>query len=334
MEQRKVQITGGSSFVITLPKEWINRNNIRPKDTLGMIIQPDDTILITPKNIKNHKYKEKSFDLDKISDPSYLFRLLIGAYMMGYSSIIVSSKIRIKPELKSSVKKFVYDAIGLEIMDEDNQMIQIKDLINPSEMPFENTIKRLFSKVKTMHEDTLNALSSKNKELANEIVERDDEVDRLYWSVARQSNLILRNTVIAKELGVEPVDANFFYLISRIIERIGDHAVNIAKNIPVIIDSNLNESIINKIKEAGQLALDIFSDSISVWFDKNIENANKIIESINKLHKLCDEINSIAVGTEGITAIAISYIIESIRRTGDYSMNICETTINQYIENF
>ena len=31
MEIRRVQITGGSSYVITLPKEWIRKVNIKKK---------------------------------------------------------------------------------------------------------------------------------------------------------------------------------------------------------------------------------------------------------------------------------------------------------------
>jgi phosphate uptake regulator len=38
MEIRRVQITGGSSYVITLPKEWIRTMNIKKNDQLGQTI--------------------------------------------------------------------------------------------------------------------------------------------------------------------------------------------------------------------------------------------------------------------------------------------------------
>ncbi|HEX54596.1 MAG TPA: AbrB/MazE/SpoVT family DNA-binding domain-containing protein, partial [Candidatus Altiarchaeales archaeon] len=34
MEYRKLQITGKSTFVISIPKEWIKRNNLRKGDIL------------------------------------------------------------------------------------------------------------------------------------------------------------------------------------------------------------------------------------------------------------------------------------------------------------
>ncbi len=41
MEIRKVQITGGSSYVVTLPKDWAESLKIKKNDPLGLIVQPD-----------------------------------------------------------------------------------------------------------------------------------------------------------------------------------------------------------------------------------------------------------------------------------------------------
>jgi phosphate uptake regulator len=331
METRKVQLTGGSSYIVTLPKEWIEKNGIQAKDAVGIIEQRDGTILITPENFKKQSYREKKFDLNTINDPVYLFRLLIGSYMMGYSVLYLKSSGKIGPGFRQSIQKFVQAAIGFEIMEENSENIKIKDLMSPAEMPFDNMLERIYLLVKNMHQDAFNALSSKNKDLAMDIIKRDDEIDRLYWLVARHSNIVLRNLVLSKKSGIDPEEANFYYFISRIIERVGDHATNIAKNIPKIIDSSLDEKIIKKIKEAGQFALNLFSQSIKIWNENNMEKAHTTIESMGKLDSLCDEINSIAINIEGEVAIAIGYIVESIRRTGDYSINICEMTINHLV---
>ncbi|MBD3230765.1 MAG: AbrB/MazE/SpoVT family DNA-binding domain-containing protein [Candidatus Lokiarchaeota archaeon] len=331
METRKVQITGGSSYIVTLPKGWIEKNGIEAKDAVGIIEQRDGTILITPKDFKKQTYREKEFSLNGIQDPKYLFRLLIGAYMMGYSVLYLKSNRKIEPKFRNSIQKFVQAAIGFEIMEEDTNNLKLKDLMSPTEMPFANMLDRLYLLVKNMHQDALTALSTKNKDLANDIISRDDEVDKLYWLVARHSNIVLRNLIISKKSGVDPEEANFYYFISRIIERVGDHAVNIAKNIPKIITSKLDEKIIKKIKEAGLKASNIFEQSIAIWNKGDKVKAHETIESIGSLDILCDEINSIAVNIEGEVAIAIGYIVESIRRTGDYSINICEMTINHLV---
>ena len=331
MEVRKVQMTGGSSFIITLPKEWIKATNIKKNDSLGLITQSDGSLIITPKTNAEKISKTKEFNVDKIDDSTYLFRLLVGAYIMGYSFILIKSKSRIDPFIRDCVIEFTQIAIGPEIIEENIKSITIKDLLNPVEMPFDKTIKRLYILVRTMHEDAISALENKNTSLALDIVSRDRDVDRLHWLIARQSNIILRDIRLSKQMEVKQEEASFYFLISRLLERVGDHAVKIANNVSDIIGQKIDENIIEKINKTSSISLDILKDSINAWLEKDIKMANKSIDSIKSLVKSCEEINDIALQTKGKSYISLSYIAESIRRTGEYSGDISEHVINYMV---
>jgi phosphate uptake regulator len=47
MQIRRVQFTGGSSYIMTLPKEWIDAQKIKKNDPIGIEEQVDGTLLIT-----------------------------------------------------------------------------------------------------------------------------------------------------------------------------------------------------------------------------------------------------------------------------------------------
>ena len=102
MEIRKVQVTGGSSYVITLPKEWVKSMEIQKNDPVGLIAQPDGTLLITPKPSGERVRRTKEIITDRIEDPMYLYRMLLGIYIMGYSTITVRSKDRMAPLINTS----------------------------------------------------------------------------------------------------------------------------------------------------------------------------------------------------------------------------------------
>ena len=121
------------------------------------------------------------------------------------------------------------------------------------------------------------------------------------------------------------------FLISRIIERIGDHVVRIAQNVPKLVDSNLNKQTIDRILSASNLSLDIFNKSMGAFFQKDIKASNETIKSVVKLELLCEEINTLALQQKGIVAISIGYIIESIRRIGEYAEDISENVINYLV---
>jgi len=332
METRKVQATGGgSSYIVTLPKEWVNKNGIQKNDPINLLIQPDGTLLITTKKISGSNPTVKSINIDEIHDPEYIFRLLVGIYIAGFSIIEIEAKKRIEPNIREIITLFTQAAIGPEIMDETVSNITIRDLLNPLEMPFNKTINRMYVLVKTMHEDAINALKQGKKDLAEEVINRDSDIDRLHWLVARQVNLVNRDTILSREMEIKPERAVNYLAISRLLERIGDHSVRIARNVPIIIDFGLDTTIVEKIADASILSLEILSNSMQAWSENDMMKANETIESIKDLNTHLEELHYDAIQLQGEPSIAISYIIESIRRTGEYAVDISEVTINHLV---
>ncbi len=84
-------MTGGSSFVVTLPKDWVQELRIKKNDPVGMIAQPDGTLLVTKKTTDDPIQRVKEVDIGHITDPSFLFRILIGTYITGFTTFRISS---------------------------------------------------------------------------------------------------------------------------------------------------------------------------------------------------------------------------------------------------
>jgi phosphate uptake regulator len=332
MDIRKVQVTGGSSFVVTLPKEWAEQQKLKKNDPVGILLQPDGTLLVTKKIHEEPLQRTKEIDVTSISDPAYLFRILIGTYITGFNIVRISSKNRFLPFVRVVVRDYIRMTIGQEVVDETENAISIKDLLNPSEMPFENTLKRMYVIIKNMHEDAIAAFDTRNKVLAEDVIRRDTDADRLNWLIARQTNMIMQNSSLSRKMGITTGMAMHYYILSRIIERIGDHAVRIAEQALPILDREIDNDVKSAIGKASALSLEIFDRSIISFFNNNIKEAHRNIESVGGLETLCTEINNLALAQETPVAISIGYMAESIRRCGEYAGDISENVINFLVE--
>jgi phosphate uptake regulator len=332
MELRKVQFTGGSSYVLTLPKEWIDAEKIKKNDSLGVEVQPDGALLITRSTDQEPAQRTKEFDLAGITEPAYLFRLLIGAYISGYTFIVIHSQQRLPPFVREVVRSFTQMTIGQEVVEETDTEITLKDLLNPAEMPFDNTIKRMFMIVKAMHEDAITAIRTQNPALSRDVAARDNDVDRLHWLIARQTNMILSNATLSRKMNVSTVMALHYFTISRIIERIGDHAERIVSIAQPILTKGMDPIVLEKIAKASELSVGIFNRSIVSFFNNDMKKANQNIESVRVLKTLCEEINTIVLQQETPDAIALGYITESVKRAGEYAADISENVINYLVE--
>ena len=331
MEIRKVQMTGGSSYVISLPKSWIKSLNINKNDPLGLVTQPDNTLLITTKISGEQIEITKEFNVDRIDEPTFLFRCLIGAYIVGYDNIKIKSNKKMPPFARTVVRQFTQMTIGQEVVEETDSSITIKDLLDPLEMPFTSTIRRMYVIVKSMLEDAIETLKEWDNVLAEDVISRDNDVDRLHWLISRQCSILLRNVNLAEKLDITPGIAVNYFLISKFIERIGDHAVNIVKNIQNLEEKKLDKKIIEKIDTSAELSLQIFNNSIQSLFEKKMNASNQCIETIPKLVAQCEKINTLALSQKGIIAISVGNIVESIRRASEYSGDIAECVINHLI---
>lgn len=306
-----MQVSGGSSFIISLPKEWAIKNGIKKNDKVGVIEARDGNIVIIP---KMKKIKERVIEFDAEGDENYIFRLLLASYVDGYNIIRLKSK-EIKPSIRNVVKKFIKCSIGFEIIEEGRHSIIIKDFLNPSELPFEKIISRIFSVVLSMHEDLIYAIRNRNEEILDDIIARDDDVDRLHWLVSRQYNILSRN-IFGEEIFIN------YPLLSRILERCADHAVRMAEGIKNL--NKIGKELEEKIISAEIFSLKIFKLSMKSFFDKNLKEANECIEMAKKINDKCAKINNEAIGKDAKTVIHIGQISDSIRRFADYSADIAE----------
>ncbi|MFX0098913.1 MAG: PhoU domain-containing protein [Candidatus Hodarchaeota archaeon] len=338
MDIRKIQKTGGSSYIVSLPKKWAKEQGIEKLDNsgekaqVGIIERTDGTLIITPKIGGEQEQKFKDINVDDITDERLLFRILVGTYIMGYNVINITSKSRLDVGITKTVKSFIDDSIGLEIIQENQNSLKIKDLLNPADLSFNDWIERISNLVKNRFIDALVSLKDGDEEIANSVINRDNEVNRLRWLIARQHNIFSKNLILAEKLEMDQKKIADYSSISRIIERVGDHAVHVAKNNLILIDKKIKPDLIERIQKNGNGAVKIFTRSVKAFFDQDIHEANRIIEDTADIISNCEQIGNLGLELESEAAIAVNAIAESIRRCVEYSTDLGEYIINYVID--
>ena len=81
------------------------------------------------------------------------------------------------------------------------------------------------------------------------------------------------------------------------------------------------------------MSLEIFDRSIISFFNTDMKEAHRNIESIGALENICGDINNMVLKQDTMAAVSIGYIAESVRRAGEYAGDISETVINLLVEN-
>jgi phosphate uptake regulator len=328
METRKVQITGKSTYIISLPKTWVNKVHIKNGNSVIMIPRSDGTLLINPKLDENKDVSTNTITVDNY-DTETLFRKFIGAYLAGFDIIEINSSEKISPVIRQEIRRMVQNLIGPEIIDETSNSVKIKDLLDSSDLSLIQGLKRMYVITRGMHRDAVIALEQRDKDLAEDVETRDNEVDKFYWMIAKQYNLVMNDMFFADKMNVKPQEVLGYLLVARSIERIADHAKRLAsnaKNVKGKID------IIPKIVNASDAILKEFDEAISSFHRNKFEHANEVVIKARALGKITQQLTQEIFGLklDAATIVALAYIIDSLERTRAYILDIAETAINHW----
>ncbi len=332
METRKIQVTGGSTYAVSLPKSWAKASGINKSDSVIVVPQDDGSLLITPISELSKKLRKRSFKIGDEAQGHHIVRKLVGAYIAGYSEMEVEMNPRLSPEVRQAVRDFSRMTIGTEIIDESTSRMAVRDLLDPSDLPFGKSTRRMYFISRRMLSDALQAFINNDQELAMDVTSRDVEVDRLNWLMARQYHMTTRDPALAEKLGASRTVGMNYILISRLIERIADHACKICYNVQNLKDVKLPDKVCREIKKVGEKAMESYGLSLEAFFGQDIESLNDIMDDAYKARHECEKIAERISkwGKEG--AVAVSNIVESLRRTLSYANNIAEVSINHLVD--
>ncbi len=336
-ETRKIQYTGGSSYIVSLPKRWIQDLRLKQGDHVVIARQGHSILQITPASKKISKdQREARIEVTKDNTPYFLARKLISLYFLGFNIIHISQKDsgRLSSEQRQVMKDVVRRVLmGTEIIADSATSITVQVLINLLDLSVDAAFKRMLLIAKSMHRDAILSLRENNIELAKEILKSDDEVDRFSFYIVRQLNIAIKNEHLLKEIGLEDSRNCLGYrIIAKSTERIADHAAIIAKDI-IEMETPLNKDIIEKIAEMSNFALEVLDEACLSIFKRDYDSADFAIEKSRRIDTLEKGIIQVASKLTDISIIyRIKIITENIRRVAEYASDIAEIVLNMTVQ--
>lgn len=323
-ESRKVQKTGTSTITVSLPKSWIDANNIKAGDRVNMVVADDGTLCIDAGERKKAMPAKSIIEVDE-GEAEHLGRKLIGAYLAGFNIIEVRSKERIGLEMKHVIKAFSRLVIGPEVIEETSNSITLHDLSDPVELPQKKCVRRMHLLVGAMYRDAITSYLSEDPALAEDVIDRDQDIDRLYWMTVKQFNLIQKDRKLAEIVGTNIYDSMSLMLVARAIERIGDHAEKIAKHLVERQAQKISQKEADLILKFSEESVNILMLAMESFFSRDVNKANEVIDSADLLS---EKIKKSAYSLQNNFNAEIMSILDSIGRVAMYSADIAELAIN------
>ena len=240
-EQRKLQVTGGSTFILSLPKDWATKNELKRGSAMIVREEENGSLSIAPSSFPKQEKQDEAFIKTSINDnPDAIMRTAISAYLSGYNILhiraqgqkVLSSKLR--NHLKSFARNYL---VGTEIVIDTPIELTLQVLLNYPELTVQNALSRMGIIASSMHKEAIAALKKLDYPSAKAVIETDREVNRFSLYIVRLLKLAVSNQRIVKEIGLtSQKDCLGYRLIAKSVERTADHATKMAENTLLLKD--------------------------------------------------------------------------------------------------
>ncbi len=316
--RRRVQLVGGSTLTVSIPKDWARKVGIEPGSEVVLEMLPDGSLRIIPPG-RVERREDMAVVHARGKDVNTIVREVVSYYIAGYKAIKIDFGAVEEGFAEKVVSAIQNTVMGLEVLDEDRTSITMHSVIDTEFMDTWSAVKRLMRVAASMLDDILRAMENFDRKLLENIIRRDNLVDKLYLLVLKQ----LTKSLLGLDTSgaILPAEAIHIVVAVKSVERVADHATGIAK---ALLEIGSSPQLPPEFVDLISKALDVFRNACRALADKNRELAMEVAREVDKLKleekKLREKME--------ISDPCLRMLMEGVRRVLAYSIDIAEVVID------
>lgn len=227
---RKVQFTGGSTYTVSLPKDWARDQDLSAGASL-YLYSLEDRVVVAP--------AERSEAASEVSitaagrDPADVTRRVRAAYVTGADTITVEAggegDAPLADDTRQAARSTVTNLVGLGVASEGDAALEARSMLDASDVSLDQTVAQLRQLALSMHREALVAVTESDRDLARSVPDRVGDVDRLVALLARQFHAALVEVSAVDRLSVGRADAYRCVEVARGLAGVAEQATRIAR---------------------------------------------------------------------------------------------------------
>ena len=288
----------GSSILVSLPKEWIDANNLDKSNQVEIETNKNNLSIRTQLSKRPSKDIEITYPLPKGES---IVPTITGAYLLGFDMIKIVSKSPISITDRESVRGSTRRLVGMEIIDEDATNISVQFLLDETSINPQNILKRMSSIALGMFSDVVSSLESGDKTNLETIVNRDAEINRQYFLLVRLIRSTIMDARLANIFNLENIDILDYRIAANTLEIAGDTVVELSQS---LIKSNLSKVELKKLHDFAKDMEEIQIKSIDSFISNNRTLA---IDAISLQRNNATKISKIRSSLESKKQISLAF---------------------------
>lgn len=300
MDYRKLVKFGKSSFVISLPKEWLVKNKLKKGSIIYVEQQPRELRIFTEETPVEEK-RDITIETGnkKIGE---IRKEIIAAYLNNYSRINIMG-----PNLKENLQKIrnvLHGLVAVEAVEQSPNRIIAEDFLDMKTQSIDSLIQRMDVTLRAMFTEFRDGITKKGSDA---LEQRDKDVNRLYFLSLRILRYLLdhpeQNTTGASNSRL----ASKWWVIT-FMENIGDDIKSLGNALSKLETKGEEGKIKDKFIKLIEEIYTFYLKTMKFGYKNDAASA----------YKLSDDKNSLKKSVVSLTKEIKKYKLDKDKMTSDY----------------
>ncbi|MEM3489088.1 MAG: AbrB/MazE/SpoVT family DNA-binding domain-containing protein, partial [Nitrososphaerota archaeon] len=263
--ERNIQQLRGSSYILTLPKEWVLESGLEKGSSVLLAVEPY-FIRIVPatKQVK----KTAKLMIDEKIKVEEIEEAIKWAYVSGIDELTIFRTEGIPHSIRNNIRKLRTVIPGMIISYEDSENLKV-EFAEPTIKDFTNSLKTFLVSIKRIFQEIVNYIESKNVAESDLLILIEESV----------GNSLLLSRLASKSI-IYPIlnssTMNIYWLIATTT-----NTIELTESVINVVDITKSYSIKSySIASLIKDIISIFNNIFHLIDDLNKENFNNFITTI------------------------------------------------------
>jgi phosphate uptake regulator len=326
MEIRKLQTTAAGTFIVTIPKEWASQLGLEKGGLVYMELEEGD-IVVSPVTSRGTT-QSRPLKIEGMPDRKMLELSITASYIQGHDITEVKADNAIVPEQKSWVRDAVDNLVGVEISEEYSGKMVLQNLVDPLKFDLTKSMEKFSATALAVLADSVKALATDDKMLAQDAYERGYQSTRLYRLLMRLALQGVRNRKLRDEMKIYDVgDIVVKTMAIKDLGRIAYYAMRVAQHVREI-EKKPDASTLETIQKMAAATSHMQESAFEAFMKKDLRLASTVIDSMDEVRLLYESILTSAVMKQKAKeSLPVSLIARGIRGIAGYTVALADDAV-------
>ncbi len=333
-EERRLGTTAsGSTYMITLPKGWVEALGLKKGDLLTLVRVGPVISLHGPQGRDRGRRPRRARLAVTEADPEArrgkaLERALVALYIAGFDVIEVRGPL--SDEQRETIKGTAQRLIG-EILQETDDLVLIQTLRDPQVLSVPQLLEYIYENAREMLRGAFHALLAGEPKQAERVIARDERVDRFFLRLSRQLYAALQDPLGELEQGISRVEFFNVHTVAKQLERIADHAVKVAHTALAL--GAEGRAVPAPIAQALQAlhadVQELLARVMAAFRARDGQGVHRALEALPAIERRVEAVDRTLLGLDDPhLAYHLGIVVDSLGRVKDYAANVGEVALN------